>query len=135
MPDERVALRDASHRLDEARARVERDAAKVLSETRGKLVEQLLPVLDSMDRSVAAGTDPGAAQIRAQLEGVLRGFGLERVDAEVGAAFDPREHEAVAVAEVDDDRAGRVIAQWQAGFRHAGRLLRPARVQVGRRRS
>jgi molecular chaperone GrpE len=106
----------------------------VLEETRGQLVEQLLPVLDSLDRSIVSGGDEGNRQIRAQLEGVLARFGLERFDADPGAPFDPTEHDAVAVAEVGPARAGTVIAQWEAGYRHAGRLLRPARVQVGRHR-
>lgn len=135
VPDERASLREATAQLDAARARVERDAAKVLDETRGKLVEQLLPVLDSLDRSITVGGDTGNAQIRAQLEGVLKSFGLERFDAAIGAPFDPREQEAIAVAEVDAARAGTVTAQWQAGYRHAGKLLRAARVQVGRQRS
>ncbi len=126
--EERAALRDATARLDAARVRVERDAQKTLDETRGKLVEQLLPVLDSLDRA-------GETQIRGQLETVLRGFGMERFDAVVGAAFDPREHEALAVADVADrEQDQRVMAQWEAGYRHAGKLLRPARVQVGRYR-
>lgn len=130
--EERKALREASERLEAARGRVERDAQKALDETRSKLLEQLIPVLDSLDR--AQTSDPqGIAQIRAQLEGVMRGFGLERFDAEVGAPFDPREHEAMAVTAVDAPSLDqKITAQWSAGYRHAGKLLRPARVQVGR---
>jgi len=133
--DERVALREAAARMDAARARVERDAARAVDESQGKLVEQLLPVLDSLDRSIAASGDQGNQQIRAQLEGVLAKFGMERFDAPIGGVFDPREHEAVAVTDVEPARAGTVTAQWEAGYRRAGRLLRPARVQVGRHRS
>ncbi|MCB9562299.1 MAG: nucleotide exchange factor GrpE [Kofleriaceae bacterium] len=135
--DDRAALRAAIADLEAARGRVERDAARVLDETRERLVGDLLPVLDSLDRARADRSASGEAtegieRIRAQLEGVLRGYGLERFDA-VGAAFDPRDHEAVALCDVvDPARDGTVVAQWEPGYRMGGRLLRPARVQVGR---
>jgi molecular chaperone GrpE len=72
--------------------------------------------------------------VRAQLEGVLRGYGLERFDAP-GARFDPREHEAMDVAAVDDPELdGTVVAQWEAGYRFGDRVLRPARVTVAKLR-
>ena len=135
--DERTSLRRALADLENAKSRVERDAAKVLSETRTQLVGELLPVLDNLDRTLAAGPpgDPmvqGVAQVRAQLEGVLRGYGLERFDAN-GSKFDPRIHDAVAMTEVDErEQDGVVVNQLEAGYRVGGRVLRPAKVAVGR---
>lgn len=139
--DEKQDLRRAISELEAARGRVERDAARVQEETRTRLVAELLPVLDNLDRSIAAGTYPddpmlqGVQLVRAQLEGVLRGYGLERFDA-VGERFDPGEHEAMALVPVaDPEQDGTVVDQWQPGYRIAGRLLRPARVVVGRYRT
>ncbi len=126
--------------LDAARARVDRDAARVLDETRAKLVAELLPVLDNLDRAIAAGRAAdtgdelleGVTLVRAQLSSVLRGYGLERFDA-TDELFDPRLHEAISVMAVDDPvYDGVVVKQWEAGYQIGARLLRPAKVIVGR---
>ena len=71
--------------------------------------------------------------MRAQLETIIRGYGLERIDA-VGERFDPSLHEAVNIAPVTDPaRHGLVLAQAEPGYRFGERLLRPAKVVVGKR--
>ncbi len=129
---------DRFDELAAVRARLERDAAKALEEARGQLVAELLPVLDNLDRSIGAGGDPavieGVTRVRAQLAGVLRGYGLERFDT-LGERFDPREHDAVTVVEVAEPTLdGTVVEQLEPGYRASRRLLRPARVAVGRYR-
>ena len=47
--------------LEAAKARVDRDAARVKDEIRSQLVAELLPVLDNLDRSIAAGGEAGGA--------------------------------------------------------------------------
>ncbi len=139
--DPRLAVRQAVHELEAARSRVERDAARVLQETRSQLVSELLPVLDNLDRSIAAGAADddapflqGVKQVRTQLLTVLQGYGLERFDA-LGARFDPRAHDAVAMVDVaEPERDGSVVDQLEAGYRSGDRLLRSAKVAVGRYR-
>lgn len=130
------ALRD----LEAAKGRVERDAKRVMAETREQLVAKLLPILDDLDRTIhaaAASRDApsvleGVRLVHSQLEAVLRGYGVERVDAR-DQMFDPSRHDAVSVMAVADPRAhGRVLEQLQAGYRSGDRLLRPAKVVVGR---
>lgn len=134
--DSEEKLRRALDDLAAAEARVERNAQRVYEESRSKLALDLLPVLDNLDRSlqVADPADPiaqGVAMVRAQLEGVLLRYGVERVDA-AGKAFDPAEHEAVLGLPVEDEsQVGQVIEQVAPGYRLGTRLLRPARVQVG----
>lgn len=136
-PDEgEEKLRRALDDLAAAEARVERNAQRVYEESRSKLALDLLPVLDNLDRSLQAADpkDPvaqGVSMVRAQLEGVLLRYGVERVDA-AGKAFDPSEHEAVLGVPVEDEAfVGRVVEQVAPGYRLGTRLLRPARVQVG----
>ena len=125
--------------LEAARARVERDAKAVHDETRNKLVVKLLPVLDSLDRAIAASTTNNAAsllegvqRVRSQLETVLLGYGIERIDA-VGEPFDPSVHDAISVTAVADPRHDAIVLdQTEAGYRFGARLLRPAKVVVGR---
>ncbi len=134
-----AALR-ALRNLEATEARLERNARREAEETRGKLVQELLPVLDNLDRTTRAAqagrSDPalleGVRMVRQQLEGVLRGYGVERIEA-LGQRFDPAVHEAVGMIAVDDpQRHGTVVHQAEPGYRMAGRLLRPARVSVGK---
>ena len=137
--EDKQQLRRAAAELDAARARLERDKARAIDDARTELITELLPVLDNVDRSIAAGADAapaveGMRLVRAQLAGVLRGYGLERFDA-TGERFDPRRHEAVAVVETRDPaHDGVVVEQWQPGYARGERLIRPARVAVGRLR-
>lgn len=130
------ALRD----LEAAKARVERDAQRAADELRGKLVIDLLPVLDNLDRTIAAAEAHGDAPtvvegvqlICGQLDGLLATYGVERVEAK-HRPFDPALHDALSVVAVNHPSAhGVVVDQIQPGYRFGDRLLRPAKVIVGR---
>ena len=105
IPD-RAQLSAALRELENAKARVERDARQVAEDTKKKLVSQLLPVMDNLDRTIKAAKESGDAPaviegitlVKSQLEGVLRGYGVERIEAT--GAFDPAIHEAVTTIPV-----------------------------------
>jgi molecular chaperone GrpE len=134
---ERDSLRRALRDLEAAEARVKRNAERVYDEAKGSLVHELFPVLDNLDRSIAAArarSDPallaGVELTRKQLDEVLVRYGAERIDAD-GGAFDPSLHEAVAkVVAEDPARHMTVIEQLAPGYRFGSRLLRPAKVVV-----
>jgi molecular chaperone GrpE (heat shock protein) len=137
--DRQAALR-ALRNLEATEARLARNARRDVDEARGKLVAELLPVLDNLDRTIRAAHshrgDPamleGVRMVRQQLEGVLRGYGVERIDA-IDQRFDPGIHDAIGVAPVRDPRHhGLVIDQIEPGYRFGDRLLRPAKVTVGK---
>jgi len=112
--------------------RVERDARAVEDDMRRKLVAQLLPVLDNLDRAVKASRHEGVRLVREQLEGVLRGYGVERESA-LAQHFDPKWMDAIGLTPVDDpDLDSIVVEQMQPCYRFEGMLLRPAKVVVGR---
>jgi molecular chaperone GrpE len=138
---DRTRIARALQDLESAKARVERDAHIVHEETRSKLVSALLPVLDNLDRAIAAAESNGDAPavlegvrlVRRHFETVLQGYGLERFEA-VGAPFDPRIHDAKSMIVVEDpDQDRRVVAQIEAGYTFGDRLLRAAKVVVGKR--
>src|SRR6185436_3009051 len=93
---ERSAALRALRNLEATEARLERNAKREADEARGKLVQELLPVLDNLDRTIRAPhtsrSGPSVLQGvrlgRHQLEGVLRGYGVERVEAQ-SQRFDP----------------------------------------------
>ncbi len=139
IPD-RAQLAAALRELEHAKARVERDARQVADETRKKLVSQLLPVMDNLDRTIKAATENGESPavvegitlVKGQLETVLRGYGVERIDA-AGATFDPAIHEAVTTLPVVTTEAhNQIVDQLAPGYRFGAQLLRPAQVVVGK---
>jgi molecular chaperone GrpE (heat shock protein) len=132
----RRALRD----LEAAKARVERDAQRATDAMREQLVFELLPVLDNLDRTIRAADMAGESQammqgvrqVRTQFANVLAKFGVERIDA-LHARFDPRIHDAVSVIPVADPSAHEVVVdQLEPGYRFGDKLVRPAKVIVGR---
>ncbi|MEJ7598695.1 MAG: nucleotide exchange factor GrpE [Kofleriaceae bacterium] len=138
--DDRAKLAHALRELAAVKARVERDARSVHEQTRSALIQALLPVLDNFDRAIATGETQGDApgivagvrMVRRQLESVLQGYGLVRFDA-VGTAFDPSVHEATNMVAVSDRARDRfVVDQLEPGYRIGDRLLRAAKVVVGK---
>ncbi len=137
-------------KFDEAKANLEKETAEMRSrlmktlEDRGKQAQfnfltTLLPVLDNLNLAVdASESDPSVEHLRNGVVGTARSFeralidvGVEPVNS-VGVDFDPEIHEAVDTATADAENDGRVVAEYARGYRFAGKLLRPARVQVGK---
>lgn len=122
------------------RARMERERDRVVEAERARVAQALLDSADELEMAVAAappGEDPLHRGVRLVLAGLWRRIAeLGAVRLEVsGRPFDPRLAEAVDVVEVQDAaRDGVVVAEVRAGWRIGDRVLRPARVRVGRAR-
>jgi molecular chaperone GrpE len=103
------------------------------------LARDLLPVVDNLERALAAARSAGEAGslvqgvelVRKAFLDVLQRHGVEQVSA-VGEGFDPTRHEAVAHVASDVHEANQVIEEHQAGYRLHDRLLRPAMVTVSK---
>jgi molecular chaperone GrpE len=119
------------------RKRMLREQTALVERATERLVEELLPVLDSLESaiaSVSAGSGDELAKIgkglelvQAEMLGVLEKTGLSRIEAE-GKPFDPNEHEAVS--QEDGDGEPIVSDVVRTGYRLKGRVLRPAMVRV-----
>jgi molecular chaperone GrpE len=137
-------------KFEEAKRNLERETAEMRTrlmktlEDRAKqsqfdFLTTLLPVLDNLNRAIAASEqDPSLDHLRDGVIGTARSFekallnvGVETVPG-VGAKFDPELHEAVDMKPVDPEEDGIVTAEYSKGYRLSDRLLRPARVQVGK---
>ena len=138
--DERGAALRALRSLEAAQERATKQVKRESDEAKGKLVMELLPVIDNLDRTIRAagqhGRDPamleGVRMVRSQLEAVLLRYGVEKIDA-TAQKFDPTMHEAIGLTPVADPRAnGMVAQQLEPGYAYAGRLLRPAKVMVAK---
>jgi molecular chaperone GrpE len=124
---------------DETRQRLNKAADERAQRDKADFIAALLPVLDNLERAEeAAASGASAADIAegvrrtaASFQNALIVAGVEPIAA-VGQDFDPRLHEAVETAEVDREDAGKVLSEYAKGYRMGDRLLRPARVKVGR---
>ena len=114
-----------------------REQADALGRANVSMVEQLLPVLDSLELALGqlGAADEhvrkGLELVYAELLGVLEKAGLERIDA-VDVPFDPTVHEAV-LQEGESDGEPVVADLVRTGYRLKGRVLRPAMVKVARK--
>jgi molecular chaperone GrpE len=125
---------------DAFRERIQRDVERQAGLRFADLVADLLPLLDDLERSLThaeriAPARPlveGVAMARDRFLDALARQGVERVVPD-GAPFDPLLAEALRVDPVDrPDLDGTVVETLQAGYRLGDRVLRPARVVVGR---
>ncbi len=124
---------------DETRQRLNRAADERAQREKTDFIAGLLPVLDNLQRATEAaegGSSPediatGIRQTASSFENALTAAGVEPIDV-VGEMFDPELHDAVETAEVEPEDEGKVIAQYTRGYKIGNRLLRPARVKVGR---
>ncbi|MFN2515818.1 MAG: nucleotide exchange factor GrpE [Pyrinomonadaceae bacterium] len=124
---------------DETRQRLNRAAEERAQLEKANFIAALLPVLDNLQRATEAAETGGSTEVIAEgirrtassFESALAAAGVEPIDA-AGQPFDPELHEAVETVEVDPEDEGKVITEYARGYKIADRLLRPARVKVGR---
>ena len=121
--------------MDNMRRRHERDRQDLLKFASEKLLQDLLPVLDSFEKATAAsGAEAGNAvvegirMVHKQLTHVLESNGLKTVDA-AGKTFDPNLHQAIQRIEGDVGEET-VKDEYQKGYTLNGRLIRPSMVSV-----
>jgi molecular chaperone GrpE len=123
--------------LDNQRKRLQRDLDQARRFANEKLLADLLPVLDNLERGLAIeGGDP--ATLRGGVELTLRELirvadasGLKAVGT-VGEVFDPERHQAMAMVDSAEYGAGQIVAVMQKGYVLNDRLLRPALVSVSK---
>ncbi len=124
--------------MDNLRKRTAREVENARRYGTESLVEELLPVVDSIERGLELVGDGETAQMREGLELVQRmllqavaKFGLRPVDP-AGDAFDPEYHQAISVREAQGVAAGTVVEVVQKGYQLHDRLVRAAMVIVAK---
>lgn len=99
-------------------------------------VAPLLPVLDNLERAVAAAEDSGESgsvldgvkMVKKQFEDALKSIGVEPIEA-VGEQFDPEKHNAVMTADSDEDE-NTVLEEFQKGYIYRDKVVRHSMVKV-----
>ncbi len=122
--------------FDNYRKRIERERKEESRRGAGRLLQDMLPVLDGLERALRAHDNPvfdeyrkGVELIYRQLWDTLARHGLERIAAE-GKPFDPHYHEAIDRVETREHPDGAIIEVVQEGYLLDGRVLRPSLVRV-----
>ena len=137
-------------KFEEIKTQMERETAEMrqrLKKTLGDQAKQeqfnflttLLPVLDNLNLAVSASEkDSSFEHLLEGVKGTARSFeqallsvGVEPIAA-TGADFDPELHEAVDMVAVEPEDDDKITAEYARGYKFGDRLLRPAKVQVGK---
>lgn len=126
--------------VDNMRRRSEQEIDKARKFALGRFVEELLPVLDNLERAIQAVNREDEV-VKPFLEGVelthktfvdtVGKFGVNVINPE-GEAFNPEFHQAMSIQESADHPANTVMMVMQKGYELNGRVVRPAMVMVAK---
>jgi len=147
LDDERIAALEAERdeyldllqrkqaEFENFRKRVARDQERLVAHAHERLVRELLPVLDDLERALEAAERheeaalvDGVKLVERSLRAALEKEGL--VEIETDGPFDPHVHEAVLAQPREDAESGAVVDVLQRGYRLGDKVVRPARVIV-----
>ena len=128
--------------FENTKKRLEREKLESIKFANEKLLVEILPIADNLDRALASlgeGHDPakvmqGLKLAQKELHDVLEEHGVEAVKA-AGEPFDPQIHEAIGMVEAPDEKDGTVVDEVQRGYRLNGRLIRPSRVRIAQNKT
>lgn len=130
-------LRTAAE-FDNYRKRTERDRQTLTEAITAGVLEDLLPLVDDLERALRAESGPeaqpyrqGVELILKQLSDLLSRRGVKPIEA-IGADFDPNYHQAVAYEPAEGRREGEIIDEFRRGYMLGDRLLRPSMVRVAK---
>jgi molecular chaperone GrpE len=128
-----------SAEFDNYRKRTERDRQMVSDAAASSMIEELLPLMDDLERALKAdaGSDGGDSYrrgvelIHQQLLEILNKRGARPIEA-LGADFDPHYHQAVSYEPAEGHREGEIVEEFRRGYMLGDRLLRPSMVKVAK---
>jgi len=127
-------LKRLAAEFDNYKKRTAREQASLSTRATERLVKELLPIVDDLERALEAAEEheeakleEGVRLVHRQLASALEGEGLAEIETD--GKFDPHVHEALLSQPSEADE-GSVIEVLQKGYRLGDRVLRPARVVV-----
>lgn len=129
-------LQRVAAEFDNYRKRTERDRVENVQRASQRVIESLLPALDSLDAAIAIDTTTdteakmleGMKSTHSQIIQALAGDGFAPIEA-LGATFDPALHEAISVIPGEGEQI--VEQEVRKGYVMSGRVIRPSLVVVG----
>ena len=132
------ALR-AQAEMENLRKRTTRDIENAHKYALEKFVNELLPIIDSLSLGMtAAETSENVDELREGMDLTLKmfssaidKFGVKEINPQ-GDKFNPEQHEAISMQEIEGTESNTVVAVMQKGYELNGRLVRPAMVVVSK---
>ncbi len=123
--------------FDNFRKRTEKEKAQMFDSGASDIIEKILPVIDDMERGLAALTEEdkessfakGMEMIYKKLIGILNAAGVTEIDA-AGKEFDPNFHNAVMQSPSEEYESGYVVQELQKGYMYKDKVLRHSMVIV-----
>jgi molecular chaperone GrpE len=138
-----VKFEEAKNNLEKETQEMRQRLMKTLEDRakqgQSNFISTLLPVLDNLNLAIDhAEKDSSLENLIGGVKGTARSFenalrevGVEPV-ASIGSDFNPELHEAIDMIQVEAEQDGKITAEYQRGYKFGDKLLRPARVQVGK---
>lgn len=125
--------------FDNFRRRTERERQAVTEAAAADLIEDLLPLVDDLERALEAEAgSEGADAYRRGVELIHKGLldalakrGVQPIET-AGARFDPHYHQAVSYEPAPGHSDGDIIGEFRRGYMLGDRLLRPSMVKVAK---
>ena len=127
-------LKYARADLENLQKRTQKQIVETLSRANGRLLMQLLPILDELELAITASKEgkgsivEGVEMVKGKLVKLMEAEGVSPIEA-LGEAFDPGFHEAV-LEESSDHPNGTVVEEFRRGYTYNGRVLRASMVKV-----
>ncbi|PFG46171.1 molecular chaperone GrpE [Vibrio sp. ES.051] len=138
--EQQEAVLRSKAEVENMRRRTEQEIDKARKFALNKFAEELLPVIDNLERAIQAA-DTENETVKPFLEGVelthktfidvVAKFGLTAINPE-GEAFNPEFHQAMSIQESPDHESNTVMFVMQKGYELNGRVVRPAMVMVAK---
>ncbi|MEI8655542.1 MULTISPECIES: nucleotide exchange factor GrpE [Vibrio] len=140
LKDQQDSVLRAKAEVENMRRRSEQEIDKARKFALNRFAEELLPVIDNLERAIQAA-DMDNEAIKPVIEGVelthktfigvIEKFGLKEINPE-GEAFNPEFHQAMSIQESPDHESNTVMFVMQKGYELNGRVVRPAMVMVAK---
>ena len=127
--------------LENYKKRAAKEKSDLIKYGNENLLRDFLPILDSLDRAMDTATNSnhfdsfreGLTLVRNQFLCCLEKYGVEPIAA-CGQDFDPNVHEAMLEVASDSHEDSKVVDEYEKGYLLQGRLLRPSKVSVCKRK-
>ncbi|MBI2617438.1 nucleotide exchange factor GrpE [Candidatus Gottesmanbacteria bacterium] len=116
--------------------RVQEEKKELTNRLEEQLVLKLLPIIDVFDEMLKHDPyreDQGLKSVRLQFHDVLQGYGVTHKIV-VGTMYDPHTMECIEVREVENGKDNEVLGELGKAYFYRGKLLRPAKVIVGKKK-
>jgi len=127
--------------FDNYKKRLDKDRMEFVKFANEEIVIDILKIVDDFERAVKAGRSKhdfdvlykGIEMIHKDMKEFLKKNGVTEIDAK-GKPFNPHEHEAMMQEETDEHPEDHVSEEFQKGYMLNGRIVRPAKVKVSKKR-